>query len=37
MGLKVEQSMSPRSLEKELIEEFINFTGILPKLNKINK
>ena len=37
MGLKVEQSMSPRSLEKELIEEFINFTGMLPELNKINK
>ena len=29
--------MSPRSLEKELIEEFINFTGMLPELNKINK
>ena len=37
MGLQVEQSVSPRSLEKELIEEFTNFTGILPELNKINK
>lgn len=37
MGLQVEQSVSPRSLEKELIEEYINSTGILPKLNKINK
>ena len=37
MGLQVEQSVSPRSLEKELIREFVDFTGILPELNKINK
>lgn len=37
MGLLVEQSLSPRSLEKELIEEYFSLTGSLPELNKINK
>ena len=35
--MSIKQTVSPRSLEKELIKEFINFTGILPELNKINK
>ena len=37
MGIKVEKSIVPRSLEKALIEKFVSFHGKKPKLNKTMK
>ena len=36
-GLEVKKSVSPRSLEQALIEEFQRKTGSLPRLNTINR